>query len=132
MRKIRTGDKVKVITGDYKGQKGVVKKVVRKKARLWFIVEGINKVKKHIKKGLLGKDAPGGIIEVEAPIDASNVMLVCPVCGKPTRVAIKVKEDGKKVRVCKKCGAEITNVPTKEDSKAKIKKAKKIKKVKKN
>ena len=61
-------------------------------------------VKKHQKPR--GQGMPGGIIEKEAPIDASNVMLVCPKCGKPTRIAHKIT-DGKKARICKKCGAEL-------------------------
>ena len=117
MRKLRVNDKVQVITGDYAGKQGVVKKIFKKKERLYVVVEGVNMVKKHIKKGMLGKDAPGGIIEIEAPIDASNVMLVCPACGKLTRVAIN-KQDGKKIRVCKKCGKEIAHTAVSKKKKA--------------
>ena len=76
------------------------------------IVEGVNIVKKHQKPR--GQGVPGGIVEHEAAINASNVMIVCPKCGKPTRVGHKVNEgDGKlsrrKVRVCKKCSAVLDN-----------------------
>ncbi len=110
MRRLRIGDKVQVITGDDKGKIGVVKRLIGNDR---ILVEGVNKMKKHIKKGVLGKNQKGGIFEIEAPIHISNVMLVCPHCGKPTRVEIAVI-DGKKMRVCKKCGKPI-------DKKAKVK-----------
>ncbi|SFH58130.1 50S ribosomal protein L24 [Pisciglobus halotolerans] len=100
---IKTGDKVKVIAGKDKGKEGVVASVFPKKNRV--VVEGVNVVKKHQKPTAFG--ATGGIVEVEAPIDASNVMLIDATTGEPTRVGFKVV-DGKKVRVSKKTG-EVLN-----------------------
>lgn len=107
---IKTGDTVVVITGkqapatvDGKVQytTGKVTKAFPATGRI--IVEGVNVVTRHQKPR--GQGMPGGIIHKEAPIDASNVMLLCPKCSKPTRIAYKVLEDGTKVRYCKKCGA---------------------------
>ncbi len=101
---IKTGDTVMLLTGDdkYRGKTGKVLEVSPKEGKV--IVEGINIVKKHAKPRKAGD--PSGIIETESAIYASKVMLVCPKCSKATRVGHKI-EDGKKVRVCKKCGAEI-------------------------
>ncbi len=96
---VKKGDKVKVITGKDKGKEGVVLEAFPKKDRV--IVEGVNIVKKHQKPN---NAAPqGGILEKEAPIHVSNVMLVDPKSGEATRVGYKVVE-GKKVRVAKKSG----------------------------
>ena len=100
MLKIKKGDTVKVITGKDKGKEGKVTSVDPKKGRV--VVEGINMVTKHEKPSMSNQN--GGRIEVEAPIDASNVMLV--VGGKTTRVGFKT-EDGKKVRYAKATGAVI-------------------------
>ena len=99
---IKTGDTVKLLTGSkkYREKTGKVKAVSPKEDKV--IVEGINVVKKHVKPRKAG-DA-SGIIETEAAIYASKVQLVCPKCGKPTRVGHKIYADGKKDRVCKKCG----------------------------
>ena len=97
--KIKKGDKVQVITGAYKGTIAEVIKVFPKDDKV--IVEGVNMVKKHLKPTQANPD--GGIIEKEAPMFASKVMVVCPACSKATRVA-KKEIDGKMVRVCKKCG----------------------------
>lgn len=100
---IRKGDRVTVTTGKNKGKKGKVLKVVPAKNRV--IVEGVNLLKKHTKPT---KDNPkGGIIEKEAPIHISNVMLICPSCSKPTRVGRIVTKAGVKTRVCLRCNAEI-------------------------
>ena len=99
---IRKDDKVVVLSGKDKGKQGKVL-VADPKARK-VTVEGVNVATKHQKPRQQGQE--GGIIKVETPIYASKVMLVCPKCGKATRVAHKIT-DGKKVRVCKKCGAEI-------------------------
>ena len=99
---IRTGDKVVVLSGKDKGKTGKV--LVADPKALKVIVEGVNVATKHQKAQKKGQD--GGIIKVETPIYVSKVQLVCPKCGKGTRVAYKIV-DGKKVRVCKKCGAEI-------------------------
>ena len=101
---VKTGDTVVVLSGKDKGQKGNVVAVSPKESKV--IVEGINKVKKHVKPGRMGQQ--GGIIEAEGAIYSSKVQVICPKCGKPTRIAHKILEDGSKVRVCKNdgCGAE--------------------------
>ena len=99
---IRKDDKVVVISGKDKGKEGKVLIANPKQGKL--VVEGVNVATKHQKPRKQGEE--GGIIKVETPIYACKVMVVCPKCGKPTRVAHKV-DDGKKVRVCKKCGAEL-------------------------
>jgi len=103
-RKILQNDKVMVITGKDKNKIGKVLKVLRKKDKV--LVEGINKVKRHVKPNPY-RNEPGGIVEKEAPIHISNVALVCESCSKPTRVGFKITEDGKKVRYCKKCNETI-------------------------
>ena len=96
---VKTGDKVKVITGKDKGKEGVILKTFPKKDRV--IVEGINIVKKHRKASQT--NPTGGILEEAAPIHVSNIMLIDAKTGEPTRVGSKVV-DGKKVRVSKKTG----------------------------
>ena len=106
MNKIRRNDTVMVTTGKDRGKTGVVRQVIPKKGRL--IVEGINMVKKHQRpRQQGGVPAPGGIVVREAPLDASNVMVVCQSCGKATRTGLRVRQDGAKVRVCKHCGADV-------------------------
>ncbi len=99
---VKTGDTVVLLTGDdkFRGKTGKVLEVSPKEGKV--IVEGINTVKKHVKPRKAGD--PSGIIETESAIRACKVMLVCPKCNKPTRVAHKIYEDGKKDRMCKKCG----------------------------
>ena len=94
---IKTGDNVRVISGKDKGKEGTVTKTIASKDRV--IVEGINKVKKHTKASQTNPQ--GGIVDAEAPIHVSNVMLIDPSTNEPTRIGIKV-EDGKKVRYSKK------------------------------
>ena len=98
---IKTGDTVVLLTGDekYRGKSGKVLEVSPKEGKV--IVEGLNVVKKHMKPRKAGD--PSGIIETESAIYASKVQLVCPKCGKPTRVGVKIYENGKKDRMCKKC-----------------------------
>lgn len=96
---IKKDDKVKVITGKDKGKVGKVLKVNHKKNRL--LVENINIVKRHTKPN--AQNRQGGILESEAPIHWSNVMLMCNKCIEPVRVKHKVLDDGKTVRVCSKC-----------------------------
>lgn len=98
--KIKVNDKVMVITGRDKGKIGTVKKILRKKDKV--IVDQVNIVKKHQKPNPYTGQS-GGIIEKEAPIHISNVLLFCESCSKPTRVGYKFTEDGKKLRYCKKC-----------------------------
>ena len=98
---IRKEDKIVVISGKDKGKKGKVLVAEPKAGKI--VVEKVNMVTKHEKPKGQGK--LGGIVHQEAPIYASKVMLVCNKCGKATRIAFKVLENGDKVRVCKKCGA---------------------------
>ena len=97
---LKKNDKVMVRAGKEKGKIGTVLKVDTEKKRA--IVEKINMVKKHTKPG--GKNAQGGIVEKEAPLHISNLMLVCNKCTEHTRVGKRILEDGSKVRFCKKCG----------------------------
>ena len=100
---VHSKDQVVVISGKDKGKKGKITAAFPKTGKV--VVEGVNMVTKHQK----ARNAmqPGGIVHKEAPIDASNVMLVCPKCKKGVRVGYSVLENGTKVRVCKKCGASI-------------------------
>lgn len=100
---IKKNDTVLIIRGDEKGKKGRVKAVQMEKNRL--LVESINMIKKHMKPSK--KQTQGGIIEKEAPIHRSNVMLLCSKCNKPTRISHNILENGNKIRVCKKCGEVI-------------------------
>ncbi|THB80386.1 MAG: 50S ribosomal protein L24 [Desulfobacteraceae bacterium] len=101
--RIKKDDKVKVLTGKDKGKIGKVLKVNRKKGRI--AVESINVAKVHQKPSQ--GNPQGGIVEKAMPINVSNVMLMCNHCVKPTRIGIKQLEDGKRVRVCKKCSEQI-------------------------
>lgn len=97
---IRKNDKVMVIAGKEKGKIGTILKLISKKEGA--IVEKLNIVKRHTRAG--PRTAKGGIIEKEAPIHISNLMLVCGKCAEAIRVGKRVLEDGSKVRFCKKCG----------------------------
>lgn len=100
--KIKKGDKIRVITGKDKGREGVIERVYRKSKKV--LVQGINLFKRHLKKS---EQAPqGGIVNIPRPILISKVMLVCPKCGKTTRVGFKL-EKNKKFRICKKCQSKI-------------------------
>ena len=99
---IKKDDKVIVLSVKDKGKQGKVLSADPKAMKV--VVEGVNVATKHQKPMKQGQD--GGIIKVETPIYVSKVQLVCPKCGKGTRVGHKIA-DGKKVRVCKKCGAEV-------------------------
>ena len=100
--KIKKNDTVVVLSGKDKGKQGKVLGTVPSEAKV--VVEGINMVTCHVKPRRQGEE--GGIVKREAAIYASKVQVVCPKCGKGTRVAHKI-EDGKKTRICKKCGAEL-------------------------
>lgn len=99
---VKKGDKVKVLSGKDKGKQGTILEVDPKSERV--IVEGVNVVKKH---GKPSQDSPqGGILNIEAPIHASNVLPIDPKSGEPTRVGYEIK-DGKKIRIAKKSGAPL-------------------------
>jgi len=100
--KIRKGDNVKVLSGNDKGKTGEVLEVIPKTEKI--VVKGINVRKKHVKARKQGEES--GIIPVECAIHASKVNVVCPKCGKATKIGY-VEEKGEKVRVCKKCGAKL-------------------------
>ncbi len=100
--KIKKGDKVQVLSGKDRGKEGVVMFAFPEKDTV--IVEGVNLVKKHQRPQ--GEGKPGGIIDKDMPMHVSNVAALSPKDGKPTRIGYKVLEDGTKVRVCKRTGAE--------------------------
>jgi large subunit ribosomal protein L24 len=100
--RIRKGDNVQVLSGNDKGKTGEVLEVMQKEDKV--VVKGVNVRKKHVKARKQGDES--GIIPVECAIPASKVNVVCPKCGKVTKVGYRVDKD-KKVRVCKKCGAEL-------------------------
>lgn len=100
---LKTNDQVEVICGKDKGRVGKVLKVYSAKDKI--LVERINVVKRHTKPSAMNQQ--GGIIEKEAPIHVSNVMLICPKCSKSVRVGRKILQDGTKVRVCKKCDESV-------------------------
>ena len=101
MRKLKTGDKVVVVAGSNKGKEGKIAKILDSKV----IVEGVNIVKKHLKPK--NNNGTGEIVEVEAPIHASNVMLIDPKTKKPTKVKIEKDSKGKKIRISKKSNEKI-------------------------
>ena len=99
---VKKGDQVEVLSGKDKGARGEVLRALPSEGKV--VVEGVANVKRHTKPNQLNQQ--GGIVEKPAAIDVSNVALVCPSCGKATRVGHEVNAEGKKVRVCKKCGAQ--------------------------
>ena len=102
--KIKKDDKVMVIAGKDKGKIGKVLKIQKKKDSV--LVENINKVQRHTKANPYAQQ-PGGIVEKEAPVHLSNVMVMCTACTTPTRIGYRMTDDGKKVRFCKKCNEQI-------------------------
>jgi large subunit ribosomal protein L24 len=101
--KIRKNDNVLVITGKNRGKTGKVRFAYPKEQRV--LVEGVNMIKRHMRAR--GTVRQAGIIEREAPIPVSNVMLLCSKCNHPTRIGFRFLEDGRKVRVCRACGEVI-------------------------
>ena len=97
---IRKNDNVLVVTGKDRGKRGRVLKVLPEKNRL--VVEGVNIIKRHTRPNPQ-RNIKGGIVEREGAVHASNVQLVCPECGKQTRIGRKILGDGRKVRICRKC-----------------------------
>ena len=100
---LKVNDQVEVIAGKDKGRVGKVIKVNANDGRA--IVEKINMIKRHTKPSQMNQQ--GGIIEKEAALDASNLMLICPKCSKTARLGKKILEDGSKVRICKKCNESV-------------------------
>jgi len=100
---IRRDDTVEVITGDDKGRRARVLRVDRDKGRA--VVEGVNRVFKHLKRSR--KNPQGGRLEIEAPIALSNLQVICTQCDKGVRTGVRTEADGKKHRVCRKCGADL-------------------------
>jgi large subunit ribosomal protein L24 len=102
--KIRKGDRVRVLTGKDRGKEGNVMRALPREGKV--IVDGVNVARKSQRPTRTTQQ--GGIIDKDMPLPVSNVALVCPSCGKPTRVGFKIDASGAKVRLCKKCGGEIT------------------------
>ncbi len=101
---VRKNDHVVVIAGRDRGKRGRVLRVLPSRGRL--IVEGVNFVKRHTKPNPQ-RNIKGGIVEREASLSASNVQIVCPECGAPTRIGHRVLEDGRRVRICRKCNGVV-------------------------
>jgi large subunit ribosomal protein L24 len=101
--KIKKGDRVRVLTGKDRGKTGEVMRALPADGKV--IVDGVNIAKKH--QRATNATMQGGIIDKDMPIPVANVALVCPACGKPTRVGYGTGTDGSKVRICKKCGGEM-------------------------
>ena len=100
--KLKVGDNVRVIAGKDKGVESRIARVIKKRNQV--IVEGVATAKRHQRPQ--GQTMQGGIIDKDMPIDASNVMIVCTECG-PTKIGARFDSDGRKYRVCRKCGGDI-------------------------
>jgi large subunit ribosomal protein L24 len=109
--KIRKGDSVQVLAGKDAGKRGTVLRVLPDERRV--VVEKVNMIKRHTKPRPAPRSSgsqqiiPGGVIEKEAALHISNVQLVCPSCGKPSRIGYRVNDDGTKVRVCRSCEKDV-------------------------
>jgi large subunit ribosomal protein L24 len=101
-QKIKRQDRVLVVRGRDRGKVGTVRQVIPREQRI--VVEGVNVLKRHLRSQ---PNRPGGIVERESPIHWSKVKLLCPTCNQATRVGFRRLEDGRKVRYCKKCEANI-------------------------
>jgi large subunit ribosomal protein L24 len=102
--KIRKGDRVRVLTGKDRGKEGTVARVLPAAGKV--IVDGVNVARKHVRANPQ-KNTPGGVIEVDMPLDMSNVAVLSPKDGKPTRVGYRFDDEGKKVRICKRTGDDL-------------------------
>ena len=102
--KIRKGDRVRVLAGKDRGKEGEVMRALPEKRKV--VVQGVNVAKKHQKPTRVAQS--GGIIEKDMPIDVSNVAIISPSDGKPTRVGYRIEADGRKVRICKRTGVELS------------------------
>jgi large subunit ribosomal protein L24 len=98
---IRSGDTVLVLTGRDAGKRGTVERILVDEQRI--VVSGVNVLKRHTRAGVRG-NVQGGIVDFDAPVAYSNVMLVCPRCDKPTRIGKTVDSAGRRAQVCKRCG----------------------------
>lgn len=107
--KIKTGDNIMVLAGKDQGKKGLIIKAMPKDEKV--VVSGINMSKHHLKPSR--KSPRGGIIDMPSPITASNVIVICPHCGRPTRVAFKINNDIKE-RICRKCQGNLDTAAVKE------------------
>lgn len=106
--KLRKGDRVKVLSGKDRGKEAAIVRVYPEKNRV--LVEGVNMVKKHQKAGqqTQGRQVrQGGIIDREMPINASNVSIISPADGKPTRIGYRIADNGQKIRICRRTGSEL-------------------------
>ena len=103
MLKIKKNDKVKVIKGKDSGKTGKVLRINKDDGKVF--VEGVNIVSKHTRQQ--DQNKPGGIIKKEGPVSMANVRVICPNCGKPSRIGFEVNSPGEKTRVCKKCNQQI-------------------------
>ena len=102
--KIHKGDNVQMVLGKDNGKTGKVERVLIKTSKI--MVSGMNVYKRHVSPKRMGMEGGGGILDIQKPVDISNVMLVCPNCKKPTRVGFNINKDVK-LRICKKCGKDI-------------------------
>ncbi|MEZ5235830.1 MAG: 50S ribosomal protein L24 [Acidimicrobiia bacterium] len=102
--KIRKGDRVRVLTGKDRGKEGTVSRVLPAKGKV--IVDGVNVARKHVRANPQ-QNTPGGVIDVDMPLDASNVAVLSPKDGKPTRVGYRFDADGNKIRICKRTGDDL-------------------------
>jgi large subunit ribosomal protein L24 len=102
---VRKGDTVLVLAGKDRGKRGTVERVERTKRGLGVVVPGLNMAKRHQRPRTRTQQA--GILDIPVPIHVSNVQVICPRCGKPTRIGHQQLENGNRVRVCKHCGEQI-------------------------
>jgi large subunit ribosomal protein L24 len=103
MQKLKKGDKVKVLLGKDRGKEGAIERVFIKDGKI--LIPGVNVYKRHVRAGLSGNNE-GGVIDVVKPINISNAALICPNCGKATRIGFEIIKGGK-VRICRKCKKQI-------------------------
>ena len=101
--KFKKNDEVIVTIGKDRGKKGKIEAVIPKKQSV--LITGVNIYKKHLKPR--GQNKPGGIIDITKPLNVAKIALICPKCGKPTRVGYQLGDGKEKLRICKKCGREI-------------------------
>ncbi|MDR1382547.1 MAG: 50S ribosomal protein L24 [Planctomycetaceae bacterium] len=106
--KLKIDDNVEVRIGAQAGKRGRIKSIDREKNRV--VIEGVNVLKKHVRRSQ--RNPQGGILSKEMPIPVSNVMIICPTCQKITRIGIRLKPEGGKQRICKKCGSMISEITT--------------------